>query len=234
LAATNTGVPSSLKAARRSIAIGRHDHSIDFGIAIARIRVQSATSRDFVGDGPRARSPPSNNWETTMIRRSLLNISALAALGLVMSLDGASAQTKSLKDLLVGTWTLVSEVDTQSDGKKVDGFGANPLGVYMFDANGHFAQMLMRSDLPKYPDRMKGTPEQEKAVAQGAVAYYGTYTVNEADKVVNVHIMGGSFAKFNGTDGKRLIASLTADELKFTNPATSVGGSADTVWKRAK
>jgi hypothetical protein len=169
-----------------------------------------------------------------MTQRNLLKISAIAALGLFMSLDGATAQTKSLKDQLVGTWILVSEVDNQSDGKKVEGFGPNPLGVYMFDASGHFAQMLMRSDLPKYADRLRGTPEQEKAVAQGSVAYYGTYTVNEADKVVNVHIAGGSFAKFNGTDGKRLIASLTADELKFTNPATSVGSSADTVWKRAK
>jgi hypothetical protein len=169
-----------------------------------------------------------------MTQRSPLNVSALTVLGLVMSLNGASAQTKSLKDQLVGTWNLVSEVDTQSDGKKVDGFGTNPLGVYMFDANGHFAQMLMRSDLPKYANRLKGTAEQEKAVAQGSVAYYGTYTVNEADKVVNVHIVGGSFATFNGTEGKRVIASLTADELKFTNPATSGGTSADSVWKRAK
>jgi Lipocalin-like domain len=167
-------------------------------------------------------------------RRSILNLSAITALGLVVSLNSAVAQTKSIKDQLVGTWTLVSETDTQSDGKKIEGFGPNPLGVYMFDANGHFAQMLLRADLPKYSNRLQGTPEQYKAVGQGLVAYYGTYSVNEADKVVNVHILGGSFATFNGTDGKRIIASLTADELKFTNPATSGGTTADSVWKRAK
>lgn len=169
-----------------------------------------------------------------MNRRSIFNLSAIIALGFVMSENAAMSQTKSLKDQLVGTWYLVSEVDTQSDGKKVDGFGPNPLGVYMFDATGHFTQMLLRADLPKYANRLQGTPEQNKAVAQGLVAYYGTYTINEAEKVVNVHIVGGSFATFNGTDGKRIIASLTADELKFTNPATSGGTSADSVWKRAK
>jgi hypothetical protein len=104
----------------------------------------------------------------------------------------------------------------------------------MFDANGHFTQMLLRADLPKYANRLQGTPEQNKAVAQGLVAYYGTYSVNEADKVINVHIMGGSFAAFNGTDGKRIITSLTADELKITNPATSGGTTAESVWKRAE
>jgi hypothetical protein len=43
---------------------------------------------------------------------------------------------------------LVSETDITSDGKKSEGFGPNPLGAYIFDAGGHFAQMLMRADLP--------------------------------------------------------------------------------------
>jgi hypothetical protein len=169
-----------------------------------------------------------------MNRCSILNLSAVTALGLVVSLVSAVAQTKSIKDQLVGMWTLVSETDVTSDGKKSEGFGPNPLGAYVFDAGGHFAQMLMRADLPKFDNRLQGTPDQNKAVAQGSVAYYGTYTVDEAAKTLNVHILGGSFAKFIGTDGKRIITGLTADELRFTNPATSGGTSAETVWRRAK
>jgi hypothetical protein len=169
-----------------------------------------------------------------MNRRNILSLSAIAALGLSALPGNAVAQTKSLKDQLVGMWTLVSETDITSDGKKSEGFGPNPLGTYIFDAGGHFAQMLMRADLPKFDNRLQGTPDQNKAVAQGSVAYYGTYTVDEAAKAVNVHVLGGSFAKFNGTDGKRIITSLTADELKFTNPTTSGGTSAETVWRRAK
>ena len=39
---------------------------------------------------------------------------------------------------------------------------------------------------------------------------------------------------WNGTDQKRLIGSLTADELKYTNPAASVGGTAELTWKRVQ
>jgi hypothetical protein len=161
-------------------------------------------------------------------------VTAITVLGSVLLPTASFAQTSTLKDRLVGAWTLVSEVDVQSDGKRIEGFGPKPLGTYMFDAAGHFVQLLVRADLPKYANRLQGTPEQEKAVAEGLVAYYGTYTVNEADKVIAVHIVGGSFATFNGTDGKRIITSLTADELKLTNPANSTGTSAETVWTRAK
>jgi hypothetical protein len=169
-----------------------------------------------------------------MNRRRVLESTAIAMLGAVLLPAAGFAQTGTLKDRLVGAWNLVSEVDVQSDGKRIEGFGPKPLGTYMFDAGGHFVQMLMRADLPKYANRLQGTPEQEKAVAEGLVAYYGTYTVSEADKVIAVHIVGGSFATFNSTDGKRIITSLTADELKLTNPANSTGTSAETVWTRAK
>jgi hypothetical protein len=173
-------------------------------------------------------------WRDAMKRRRILSLAAITVLGTALLSAAGVAQTNTLKDRLIGAWTLVSEVDVQSDGKRIEGFGSKPLGTYMFDANGHFVQMLMRSDLPKYANRLQGTAEQDKAVAQGLVAYYGTYTVNETDKAIIVHIVGGSFATFNGTEGKRIITSLTADAMKLTNPANSTGTSAETVWTRAK
>jgi hypothetical protein len=105
-----------------------------------------------------------------MNRRNVLNLSVTGALGLAFLPGAAVSQTSTLKDRLIGAWILVSEVDVQSDGKKIEGFGPKPLGTYMFDATGHFVQMLMRSDLPKYANRLRGTPEQDKAIAQGLVA----------------------------------------------------------------
>jgi Lipocalin-like domain len=61
-------------------------------------------------------------------------------------------------------------------------------------------------------------------VIQGSIAYFGTYTVNEADKVITAQIEGSTFPNFVGTDQKRIITSITADELKFTNPAGSKVG----------
>ena len=169
-----------------------------------------------------------------MNHRSILNVSVLTVLALSVMSSSTIAQQKSLKDQLVGTWTLVEAIDVRPDGSKFNPWGSNPLGTYMFDASGRFAQMLIRSDLPKLPNRAKGTPEQNQAIVAGSVAMYGTYSVSEADKVITVHFEGSTFAGFNGTDGKRTIVSLTADELRTTNPNTSTGTRADSVWKRAK
>jgi lipocalin-like protein len=169
-----------------------------------------------------------------MNRHNIFTISAVTVLGLAMLPSSTVAQQKSLKEQLIGTWILVEALDIHSDGTKTNTWGANPKGTYMFDSSGRFAQMLIRSDLPKFANRAQGTPEQNKAVASGSIAMYGTYSVNEADKVVTVHYEGSTFAGFNGTDGKRIITSLTADEVKFTNPGTSTGGRADSVWRRAK
>ena len=63
---------------------------------------------------------------------------------------------------------------------------------------------------------------------------YGTYTVDEASKTITVRFEGSSFAKFNGTEGKRVVTSITEDELRTMNPATSTGTKAESVWKRVK
>jgi len=162
---------------------------------------------------------------------SILSIFATLALTPI----GAVAQQKSLKEQLVGTWILVEAVDVTADGSKINSWGANPKGTYMFDASGHFTQMLIRSDLPKIPNRAQGgTPEQNKAIVSGAIAMYGTYSVNEGEKTITVRFEGSTFSGFNGTEGKRIVTSISADEIKTTNPATSIGMKAESVWRRAK
>jgi len=43
--------------------------------------------------------------------------------------------------------------------------------------------MTSRSDLPKFAsnNRNDGTSDEYKAIVQGSIAHFGTYTVNEAD-----------------------------------------------------
>ena len=60
-------------------------------------------------------------------------------------------------------------------------------------------------------DRLKTTPEENKAVAHGVLSYFGTYAVSEAAKTLTLHIERSSFPNQNGIDGKRVITSLTAD-----------------------
>jgi len=49
-----------------------------------------------------------------------------------------------------------------------------------------------------------------------------------------VKFEGSSFAKFVGTEGKRVITSIDDNEFRSTNPATSTGTKAESVWRRVK
>lgn len=169
-----------------------------------------------------------------MLDRHTLTLAALIVVGAYSANGIAVAQQRSIKDQLVGSWILVESTQVNADGSKTNQWGSNPLGTYMFDNTGHFVQMLLRSDLPKIKSRRDGTPEQDKAVVAGSIAMYGTYTVNEAEKTINVQYTGSTFARFNGASGKRTIASISADELKLTNPGTSNNARAESVWRRAK
>ena len=172
-----------------------------------------------------------------MYRRNILALSAVTALGLASLPGGAVGQQKSLKDQLVGTWTQVSTKYKFPDGTMVDTFGSNPRGILIFDASGRVAFIAMRGSLPKFAanDRTKGSPEENKAVVGGSFAYFGTYTVNEADHSFTVHVDGSTFPNFDGADQKRTF-TLAGEELRYTNPVSTIGQGVivEAVWKRAK
>jgi hypothetical protein len=136
---------------------------------------------------------------------------------------------------IVGTWTLVS-ITLEEDGKKTDFYGPNPQGQATYDANGRVSVIVARADLPKFAsnNRQTGTPEENWAVVQGSIAYFGTYTVDESAKTLKYHVESCSFPNWNGIDRKSTF-NISGDELIITNPMTSTGkGSDQVVWKRAK
>ncbi len=154
--------------------------------------------------------------------------------GVVLPSGDALAQQKSLKEQLVGTWIYVSSTSTRADGSKTE--TPNLKGIVIYTSDGHFAFVSVRADLPKLanPDRARATAEEAQAVVAGSIAYFGTYSINEVDKVLTPKVEGSTYANLIGTDQKRIITSLTADELKFTNPRTPAGVTLEFVWKRAK
>jgi hypothetical protein len=161
---------------------------------------------------------------------------SLALLGLALPMSDAVAQQKSIKDQLVGTWTVVSWDQVRADGSKIQRFGANPKGINVFDANGRFFVMFARPDLPKIASRdpMKTTTEENKAIMEGTIAYYGTYSVSEPDKTVTFRIEASSFPNQVGADQKRKITELTGDQLKYENTTVMSGGQIYVVLNRVK
>jgi hypothetical protein len=147
----------------------------------------------------------------------------------------AIGHQKTLTQQIVGTWTYVAVDIVRPDGSRVPLYGPNPHGAASFDGNGHYLLLAARADLPKFAanDRAKGTPEEFKSVVQGSIAHVGKYTVNEADKTITFHIETSTFPNWNGTEQKRPF-TLTGDELRWRTPASSGGGTAEVVLKRAE
>jgi hypothetical protein len=74
----------------------------------------------------------------------VIGLSAILAAGAGLSSGSAGAQQKSLKDQLIGTWTLVSWENTAANGTKRQ--LANPKGIFILDAGGRYAEVWERGD----------------------------------------------------------------------------------------
>ena len=134
---------------------------------------------------------------------------------------------------LVGTWTLVSETAHQGD-KTTQPLGPNPVGMMMFDSGGRFMMLIARPGLPKFAagKRDAGTPEENKAVLAGLLAFFGTYSVNEADQVLILRPEASTFPNWNDADQKRFL-KLVGDQQIWTNRTPAIGAEVvEVVWKR--
>jgi hypothetical protein len=168
------------------------------------------------------------------MHRHVFGVTALLAVNLALVPGSAAAQQSSLKDQLVGAWQLASWERIAPDGTKVHAFGTNPKGIVYYGADGRYFLIFTRAELPKVAanDRAKATPGEAKALVDGAIAYSGTYTVDEQAKTINLRIEVTTFPNQAPT-GKRQITSITPTELKFTNPTATAGGRVDVTLKRA-
>jgi hypothetical protein len=172
-----------------------------------------------------------------MNRRATLAVTTTALLCLAVGLSATDslAQQKSLKEQLVGTWTLVSSDQVRPDGSKLKQFGANPKGINVFEANGRFFIMVASADNSKIASKNRSmTTSEEDGLIVESIAYYGTYTVNEEVNVISLHLDASTLPNQVGTDQKRAITSLTADELQYSSPAAISGVEVHQVWRRAE
>jgi hypothetical protein len=158
-----------------------------------------------------------------MKRLSVLSLSVMLAVGLA-SLPGSTvAQQKSLKEQLVGTWTLVSCDSTTANGAKAAAC-VNPKGIIILDASGQYAAITFAGG-------------RANATAPGAAANFGTWSVNEADKTTTLHFVGALNPINEGMDLK-LSVSPAGDEVKFVGVSGATGERAvarvDQTYRRAK
>jgi hypothetical protein len=81
-----------------------------------------------------------------MQRREVLSLYLAASFASFLITENSFAQQKSLKEQLMGAWTIVSATSKLPDGTLA--WGDKPLGLLVFTSGGHYSTQLMRSDLP--------------------------------------------------------------------------------------
>ena len=172
-----------------------------------------------------------------MYRRNIVGISALVV-GLAMVPGDAAAQQKSIKDQVVGAWTLLLADNIKDDGTHVPGYSPNPEGLLVFTADGHYSLQIIRYGRPAFAskDRLSGTAAENKAAVQGMISHFGIYTVDEAGKSLTFRIAASSFPNWDGTVEKRPVTATTDEVLSWSTPAPSAAGFVRTevAWKKAK
>ena len=157
---------------------------------------------------------------------------ALGACALVLA---GAAGAASLQEQLVGTWINTSTVAKTPEGVIFEPFGGNTRGLAMFDRGGHFSIIQTGDARKKYASnsRQRGTPEENEGAAKGTLAFYGTYTIDEKEGRIHLKVDGSSFVNWDGGVQVRGI-SFAGDVLKWSNPTSSSGGTAELTWTRAK
>jgi hypothetical protein len=135
-----------------------------------------------------------------MDRHHILSLSVIAAVGLTLLPGSAVSQQKFLKDQLVDTGTFVSQGQTLPNGSKIEAFDANPKGMNIFDANGRYYRIQLRSDLPKMASNSRPTPmpEEAKSIAAGSLASENVPAIRRL-KVAGDGSTGRSFANAAST-----------------------------------
>lgn len=155
----------------------------------------------------------------------ILALAMISAL-VVAAPSGVNAQQKPLKEQVVGTWILVS-------GSQI---GPDANGMLVLDATGRMSMQIMSPGRPKFASnaRVKGTSDEYKGAVHGMISYFGRWSIDEAGKTMIYQIERSSFPNWDGTVQKRPF-TVTAAELRYTNPAPSSGSgeTAQLVWKRA-
>jgi len=90
---------------------------------------------------------------------------------------------------------------------------------------GRFMLIFLRPDIPRVAsnDRVKQTPQESQAISLGSIAYYGTYTVNEQEKSLDLKLDGTSYTNQLGQPQKRIVTLLNSDELHQGGKVARVG-----------
>src|SRR5262245_18339514 len=121
-------------------------------------------------------------------------------------------------DALIGTWKLKSFVrEITGTGERFDAIGAHPHGYLNYTRDGHVSVITVAAERIKPPEAVLSASERAQ-LYNSMVAYAGTHTVLEGNKVVH-HVDISWNDAWTGTDQVRFF-TLDGDTLMIKSAPT--------------
>jgi hypothetical protein len=150
----------------------------------------------------------------------------IAAAGIAGSI-ALPAHADTVKDQIVGVWSLIEGGEQFADGKRIPFWDA---GQMIFSASGHYSLLLFK-DRPK----SEGMSDPRYPVGP-MVAQFGTYTVDEDAKRLKYHMDYSSTPAFSGVDRSQAV-QMDGDTFNTISPPQKLPqGEVNAVnqWRRVK
>ena len=142
----------------------------------------------------------------------------------------------ALSAQLPGTWELESRIDVTASGdRRVEpSLGDDPIAVLFYDRSGHFSAQFMKRDRSVSASDAPLSASNNSRAVGGYDAYFGTYTVDDAQGTVTQRLVG-ALSKENV--GLVLTRAMTVENNALTIELQTNSSQGEAVtrtlkWKR--
>ena len=137
-----------------------------------------------------------------------------------------------------GTWKLADAYAETDAGRQAFPLGEGTQGIIIYDENGYMSAQLMSADRERLSARnLDHVPLEEfKTAYLGYTSYFGSFTLNAAEKTITHHVEGSLAAGWVGGDQLRYFEFVDGDLVLKTPPIRVAEGSKvvnTLIWSRA-
>ena len=148
--------------------------------------------------------------------------------------DATSPTSRDVTQRFAGTWRLVRVGRLDADDRpspEPPAFGApNAVGFSMYDPAGFMGVVIMQDARAPYADTRPTADEARMALSR-YTAYFGTYTIDEAERVITHHVEGNLSPNGTGVDNRRAY-EVVDDTLILMPSRGSSGIRLRIIWRR--
>lgn len=145
------------------------------------------------------------------------------------------SMSSNMAPKLVGAWNLVSLYAQDPSGQTGYPFGRNAQGRLIYEPNGRMAVQLMNPNRPRFAssDLLLTSEAEVRAAFDGYAAYYGSYSVDQGERIIVHHVEAAHIPNWVGTDQVRHF-EFQGNRLILKGPLVRGGVQEEVslVWER--